>query len=63
MHFVAYIDDIKNKESLKKIKNFRKYNTKNTDKFFHLKFWVVENKEVADKLLIKTGPENIGDVY
>ncbi len=47
LHVVAYIDDITNEESLKKLKNFRKFNTKNTDKFFHFKFWVVSDKDLA----------------
>lgn len=46
-HVIAYIDDYKNKESMKKIKNFRKFHTKNTDKFFHFKFWLTEDKDLA----------------
>jgi hypothetical protein len=41
MHLVCYIDDLYNTESTKKLKNFRKFNTKNTDKYFHIKFWIV----------------------
>lgn len=60
---VVYIDDFNNAESVKKIKNFRKFNTKNTDKYFHMKFWIVEDKELARQLKISTEPEDIGDLY
>lgn len=63
LHFVSYIDDYNNAESMRKIKNFRKFHTKNTDKFFHLKYWIVDDKSIAEKLKIDTNPENIGDVY
>jgi len=46
-HVVAYIDDYRNDESMKKMKNFRKFHTKNTDKFFHFKYWLTEDKELA----------------
>lgn len=46
-HLVTYIDDYKNAEGMKKLKNFRKFHTKNTDKFFHFKYWIVEDKELA----------------
>jgi hypothetical protein len=48
---------------MKKLKNFRKFNTKNTDKCFHMKFWIIEDKELAERLKINTDPETIGDVY
>ena len=60
---ITYIDDYRNAESMKKLKNFRKFHTKNTDKFFHFKFWIVEDKDLATKLKINTDPESIGDVY
>lgn len=60
---VAYIDDFKNEESLRKLKNFRKFHTKNTDKFFHLKYWIIDNKELAEKLHIDTSEESIGNTY
>jgi hypothetical protein len=63
MHIVVYIDDFHNNDAIKKLKNFRKYNTKNTDKYFHLKYWVVEDKDLAENLKISTNPENISDVY
>ena len=56
MHFVAFIDDYHNEGSIKKLKNFRKFHTKNTDKYFHLKYWIIENKELAEKLKINTDP-------
>jgi anthranilate/para-aminobenzoate synthase component II len=61
-HLVAYLDDFNNIESLKKLKSFRKFHTKNTDKFFHFKYWVVDNKELAKKLKINTD-EEVGNVY
>lgn len=63
IHIVTFIDDFHNVESIKKLKNFRKFHTKNTDKFFHIKYWVVDNKELAEKLKIDTEPSKIGDVY
>lgn len=63
LHVVSYVDDIDNKENMKKLKNFRKYHTKNTDKFFHLKYWIVDDLQLAKKLKINTDQEHIGDVY
>ena len=40
--------------SIKKLKNYRKFHTKNTDKFFHFKYWVCENKDLAKKMNIDT---------
>ncbi|CDW86371.1 UNKNOWN [Stylonychia lemnae] len=62
-HIIAYIDDYNNVEGMKKLKNYRKFHTKNTDKFFHFKFWLTENKELAQKLKIDTNPEAIGQIY
>ncbi len=47
LHIVTYIDDYRNAEAMKKLKNFRKFHTKNTDKYFHFKYWIVEDKELA----------------
>lgn len=63
IHLVTYVDDFNNAESIKKLKNFRKFHTKNTDKFFHIKYWVVDNKDLAEKLKIECDPSRIGDVY
>lgn len=63
MHIIAYVDDFANQEAIKKLKNFRKFNTKNTDKYFHLKYWVVEDKELAEQLKLGTSEESVGDVY
>ena len=48
---------------MKDLKNFRKFNTKNTDKFFHFKYWFVEDAELAKQLGIDTAESNAGDVY
>ncbi len=48
---------------MKKLKNFRKFHTKNTDKFFHFKFWLLEDPALAEKLKVSTNVEDIGDVY
>ena len=48
---------------MKNLKNFRKFNTKNTDKFFHYKFWLVEDPKVAESLKIDTSDESAGDIY
>ena len=61
-HLVTYIDDYKNAEGMKKLKNFRKFHTKNTDKFFHFKYWIVEDKELAQRLKIGIEETNIGDI-
>lgn len=40
--YVPKLDDLTNEERsklLKKYKSFRKFNTKNTDKYFHIKMW------------------------
>ena len=63
LHLIAYIDDYNNVEGMKLLKNFRKFNTKNTDKFFHFKYWIVEDKELAKRLKIDTEPKQLGDVY
>ena len=63
LHIVAYVDDYKNAESMKKLKNFRKFHTKSTDRFFHMKYWIVEDASIAEKLGISTSNERIGDIY
>mmetsp|Transcript_14789 Transcript_14789/g.10694 ORF Transcript_14789/g.10694 Transcript_14789/m.10694 type:complete len:94 (-) Transcript_14789:1041-1322(-) len=61
VHLISFIDDYHNKEAMNKLKNFRKFNTKNTDKCFHLKYWITEDRELAEKLKIPT--DKVGDVY
>jgi hypothetical protein len=46
-HVVAWVPPGKREETHKALKNFRKFNTKNTDRFFHYKFWVLEDAELA----------------
>jgi hypothetical protein len=44
LHIVSYFPGgFSDPEALKKLKTFRKYSTKNTDKFFHFKYWVLED--------------------
>ena len=47
-------------ETTKVLKNFRKFNTKNTDRFFHFKYWLLEDEVLASQLKIDNKP---GDVY
>ena len=61
LHIITYCDDLKDQKSLDALKDFRKFNTKNQNNIFHYKFWMVEDKELADKLKIDT--ERQGDVY
>lgn len=63
LHVITYVDDYKNMDNMKKLKNFRKFHTKNTDRYFHIKFYTVTDKKLAEKLKISTNEENIGDVY
>ena len=60
---MVYVEDRDNKESIKKLKNYRKFHTKNTDKFFHFKYWITDDKDLAKKLKIDTSESAIGDVY
>lgn len=62
-HVVAYIPTHLREETIKKLKNFRKFNTKNTDKFFHFKFWTLENEELAKQMNISTDDSAAGDIY
>lgn len=61
-HIVVFAENAAtDEEARKKLKTFRKFHTMNTDKNFHFKFWICENKEVAQKLNIDTSKS--GDVY
>lgn len=42
-HVIAFVPEKKRDETFKNLKNFRKFNTKNTDRFFHYKFWTLED--------------------
>jgi hypothetical protein len=47
-HIVVFAENAAtDEEARKKLKTFRKFHTMNTDKNFHFKFWICENKEVA----------------
>lgn len=62
-HVIAYTPNENRVEVMKKLKNFRKFNTKNTDRFFHVKYWFVGDKELAEQLKIDTSESAIGDIY
>ena len=62
-HVVAFVPEHLREQGLKNLKNFRKFNTKNTDRFFHFKYWMVEDKELAKQMGIATEDTNSGDVY
>jgi hypothetical protein len=62
-HVVAYVPQHLREQTMKNLKNFRKFNTKNTDRFFHFKFWFLEDPELAKQLNINTSDESAGDVY
>lgn len=40
----------------------RRFQTKNTDSFLKIKFWIIKNKDLATKLGIDTEAE-LGDLY
>ena len=61
LHIITYCEDLKNKESVDALKDFRKFNTKNQNNIFHYKFWMLEDKELATKLNIDTAKQ--GDIY
>jgi len=64
LHFVVYDKDAfktKDTEAMRRLKNFRKFNTKNTDKQFHLKFWMCDDEKLAKGLGIDTSKS--GDIY
>jgi len=46
-HVVAFVPEHLREQGLKNLKNFRKFNTKNTDRFFHFKYWMVEDLALA----------------
>ena len=48
---------------MRNLKNFRKFNTKNTDRFFHFKFWFLDDQNLAKTLKIETSDSAAGDVY
>jgi hypothetical protein len=56
-------DDTEKKDLLKKYKGFRKYNTKNTDKYFHTKLWTVTDPALAEQLGISMAEETHGDIW
>ena len=62
LHIVSFLPGgFSDPEALKKLKTFRKYSTKNTDKFFHFKYWVVEDEALAQQIGINTSQP--GDIY
>ena len=60
-HLVTNMPNARDPEALKELKTFRKFSVKNTDKFFHFKYWVCDSEEIARKLKINTSRP--GDVY
>jgi len=60
-HFVVFSKE-KSKESDKKLKNMRRFQTKNTDAFLKLKYWILRDENFAKKLGIDTEGA-IGDLY
>ena len=55
IHFISYAPDcFTDRESIKAQKTFRKFHVKNTEKQFHFKFWILQDKELAEKLKIDT---------
>ena len=61
LHIITYCEDLKDQKAIDALKDFRKFNTKNQNNIFHYKFWMLEDKELANKLKIDT--ERQGDVY
>ena len=60
-HFITFWKD-HDKENNKKLKNLRRFQTKNTDSFLKMKFWTVKDEELAKRLGIDTNGE-FGDWY
>jgi hypothetical protein len=60
---IAYVPEHLREQTMRNLKNFRKFNTKNTDRFFHFKFWMVEDPKLASELKIDTADSGAGDVY
>ena len=58
-HFVTYAPDDSD-ETKKRLKNLRRFHTKNTDSFLKIKFWIVRDTNLAKKLGIypNTNSEN-----
>ena len=59
-HFIAFVKE-DNKETHKKLKNLRRFQTKNTDAFLKIKFWILKDENLAKQLGIDT--EALGDLY
>ncbi|CAI2360167.1 unnamed protein product [Moneuplotes crassus] len=59
-HFVVFCKD-DTKENDKKLKNLRRFQTKNTDGFLKIKFWVLRDEKLAKQLGIDT--DSFGDIY
>jgi len=59
-HFIVYSKD-SSKENNKRLKNLRRFQTKNTDQFLKLKFWILRDEVLAKQLGIDT--ESFGDLY
>lgn len=60
-HFITFCRDL-DKDTNKKLKNLRRFQTKNVDSFLKLKFWILKNEALAKKLGIDTDGE-LGDLY
>ena len=60
-HFIIFCKEF-NKENNRKLKNLRRFQTKNTDSFLKLKFWIVKDEEFAKRLGIDINGE-LGDLY
>lgn len=61
-HFITYVPE-KSRENTQKLKNIRRFQTKNTDSFLKVKFWIVYDKEFATKFGINVDEFEIGDLY
>jgi len=49
LHIVSYVPGcFTEPEALKQLKTFRKYSLKNTDKFFHFKYWALQDPAIAE---------------
>lgn len=60
-HFITFCKET-GKEANKNMKNLRRFQTRNTDTFLKVKFWVWNNEELAKKLGIDT-ENGLGDLY
>lgn len=60
---MAFVPAHLREATMKNLKNFRKFNTKNTDRFFHYKFWTVDDPALASSLGIDTAESCAGDIY